>query len=134
MDALTARSTWSVVLAHEPLSGRYRLSRSWEPDRHAWYTALDSARSAVEVWYVSPLAPPDDASGTHYYDARLEVDALTVHDLEELEYWLRGELAPAVRGEGGLPGAIARGFRSLFIQLVGFSTKRYEGRSDPFRP
>lgn len=134
MDALAGRSTWSIVLAHEPLSDRYQLSRSWEPDRHSWYPSLEAARSALEAWYVAPLTPPEAASGSYYYDADLEVDALTVHDLEELEYWLRGELAPAVRGEAGIPGALARGFRNLFIQLVGFSTKRYEGRSEPFRP
>lgn len=134
VDALVARSTWSVVLVHEPLSDRYRLARSWEPDRHVWYASLDSARAAVEVWYVSRLAPPPGVSGRYYYDARLEVDALTVSDLEELEHWLRGELGPAVRGEAGLPGAVARGVRSLFITLVGLSTKRYEARTDPFRP
>ena len=134
VDALTARSTWSVVLLHEPLSGRYRLSRSWEPERHTWHAALDSARAAVEVWYVSPLAPPPDASGTYYYDAVLAVDALTASDLEELEHWLRGELGPAVRGETGLPGAVARGIRNLFIAVVGLSTKRYEARTAGFRP
>jgi hypothetical protein len=134
VDALTDRSEWTIVLDHEPLSDRYRLQRSWDRDRPIWYASLDSARAAVEVWYVSPLAPPTAASGRYYYDARLEVDALTVDDLAELEGWLRGDLGPAVRGETGLPGAVARGVRSVFIALVGLSTKRYEARSPPFRP
>lgn len=134
VDALEGRSAWSVIVAHEPLSGRYRLNRSWEPVRTLRYASLDSARAAVEAWYVSPLAPPGGVSGSYYYDARLDVDALTVSDLEELEYWLRGELSPAVRGERGLPAALARGIRSLFIRLVGLSTKRYEARTETFKP
>ncbi len=134
VDALESRSAWSVLLAHEPLSGRYRLNRSWEPDRTAWYATFDSVRAAVEVWYVTPLTPPNRPASSYYYDARLEVDALTVSDLQELEYWLRGEVGPAVGGESGLPGAVARGVRSLFIRLVGLSTKRYEARTETFTP
>lgn len=136
VDALVDRSRWAVILSHEPLSGRYRLSRSWQPQRVEWYTSLDSAGAALEVWYLSPLVPPNPASGSYYYDARLEVEALTVSDLEELERWLRGELAPAIRGDrgGGLPGAIARGARQFFIRLVGLSARRYEARSATFRP
>lgn len=136
VDALVGRSSWVVVLIHEPLSSRYRLSRSWQPERVEWYASLDSAQAALEVWYLSPLVLLNPASGSYYYDARLEVEALTVSDLEELERWLRGELAPAIRSGrgGGLPGAIARGAREVFVRLVGFSTRRYEARSPRFRP
>ena len=132
VDALAGRTTWSVVLAHEPLSGRYRLHRSWEEGRAHWFAELDSARAAIEVWYLTPLPPPEPGSGAYYYDARLEIEAITVSDLEELERWLRGEIGPTA--SGGVPGAVARGVRSLFIRLAGLGTRRYEARTRTFRP
>ncbi len=88
----------------------------------------------LESWYQTQLPGPDPGSGTYYYDAKLEVEILSLGDLEELEHWLRGEVA----GEGvtgtGLFGALGRGFKRLFIRLIGLSARKYEARTETFRP
>lgn len=124
------KSSWSVFLYQEPLSGDYSLTRSWEPERDEWFPTLAAAARALERWYLAPIPGPEPFSGRYYYEARLEVEILSLGDLDELEHWLRGE----VEDEGDVGGAVARGFKRLFIRLIGLSARKYEARTDLFQP
>ena len=127
-DALEDRATWSLVLYQEPLSEQYALTRSWDPEAEEIFESLDGATRAVERWYQAPIRPrPGDS---YYYEARLEVEILSLDDLAEIEHWLRGE----VGGEGDVGSAITRGFRRLLIRLVGLSARTFSARTPSFRP
>ncbi|KPK57842.1 MAG: hypothetical protein AMS21_11080 [Gemmatimonas sp. SG8_38_2] len=133
-DALQQRATWSLILYQEPLSGDFSLTRSWDPDRPEWFATLAAAAQALERVYLSPLAGPQPNSGRYYYDARLEVEALSLGDLDELEHWLRGEvLDENASSGGGLAQALGRGVKRLFIRLIGLSARKYEARTELFR-
>ena len=70
--------------------------------------------------------------GRYYYLARLEVETLSLSDLEELRRWLRGEVGPAVEGRGSAGGAVESGLRRVLIRVIGLPTRRLEGRSESF--
>ncbi|HEX7050775.1 MAG TPA: hypothetical protein VF188_11275, partial [Longimicrobiales bacterium] len=72
-------------------------------------------------------------SGRYYYTATLELETLSLSDLEELERWLEGELEPAVSGEGSVPGALGQGMKRLLIRVLGLPARTFEARSEMFR-
>lgn len=134
-DARVDRATWSLILFQEPLSGEYRMTYSWDPDAEDWFISLDAAAIALERWYRTPLQAPGPGSGNYYYEATLEVEILSLGDLDELEHWLRGEVESSDEPGGtGVFGALGRGFKRLFIRLIGLSARKYEARSATFRP
>lgn len=128
-DALEGQATWSLILYQEPLSGQYNLSRSWDPDAAEWFDRVEDAAAALQRWYQGPLQPPNSSDDRFYYDARLEVEILSLGDLAELEHWLRGEAGR----EGDVGGALTRGIRRLFIRLIGLSARRFSARTALFQ-
>lgn len=130
-DSLEGSRTFSAVLYYEPL-GRSFLVRSQvglTEGRH--FSTFEAARGALEGVYALDLRPA--RRGRYYYTAVLELETLSLSDLEELERWLKGELRPAVSGEGSVPGAVGQGVKRLFIRVLGLPARRYEARSDWFR-
>lgn len=73
-----------------------------------------------------------DQEGRYYYLARLSVETLSLSDLEELRRWLRGDLAPAISGDGDVGGAAERGLRRTVIRLLGMPTRRFDARTPTF--
>ena len=47
---------------------------------------------------------------------------------------VRGEVSNEEVTGSGLFGALGRGFKRLFIRLIGLSARKYEARTDSFRP
>lgn len=130
-DALVERDSWSLILYQEPLSGEFNLTRSWDIARNEWYSDLAAVAHALESWYVSPFAGPAPGSGSYYYEARLEIEILSLGDLDELEHWLRGDV---VGERSGVGSAFTRGLKRLFIRLIGLSARKIGARTDVFRP
>jgi hypothetical protein len=128
-DELVEHITWNVVLIFEPLEARFLVGRADAdaPDSYASYAA---ARAAVEISYF-PLITPARA-GRFYYLATLEIESLSLSDLEELGHWLRGELAPAVGGRRSVAGALGTGLRRLLIRVLDLPARRYNARSERF--
>lgn len=129
-DDLVDQTAWSAIVAFEPL-GRDFLTGVVRGDSLASHGTWQEARLAVERAYRLRIQPTRE--GRYYYIATLEVETLSLSDLEELERWLRGELEPAVRGGGSVGGAIGSGVKRLFIRVLGLPARRYQARSDPFR-
>lgn len=129
-DDLVAQTSWSAVLAYEPLE---RLYLAGDDDASALlrFSSYEDARAVLErVW--TPLVAPR-RPGRYYYIATLEVEILSLSDLDELQRWLSGELEPAVRGSGSVPGAVGTGVKRLLIRVLDLPARRYIGRSDRFR-
>jgi hypothetical protein len=77
-----------------------------------------------------PLRPT--RSGRFYYIALVELETLSLSDLEELGRWLRGELAPAVRGDQDVEGALAKGVNRLLVRVLGVPARRVRLRTPTF--
>lgn len=129
VDNLIDEHAWGAVVAFEPLERRF-LAGLLPADSLGSYPSWESARSAVEGSYLPPMAVP--GPGRYYYIGVLEIETLSLSDLDELERWLRGELEPAVRGGRSVGGALGTGFKRLLIRILGLPARRYEVRSASF--
>lgn len=134
-DNLKQRVEWDVVVRHDPLHGAYEVARI--VDGHVTslgsFADVQSAEDALGVGYRVPIAP-GSRNERYYYSGALDVEMLSLGDLDEVERWLKGELRPAVRGQRNPGTALTRGVRTLLVRLLGGETRQYEGRSPTFRP
>lgn len=129
-DDLVRQATWTSVLAYEPLERRF-MAVGPGADSIGYYPSYDAARAVLEQLYTPAIEPARE--GTYYYLAYLEIETLSLSDLDELERWLRGELEPAVRGGESLTGAIGTGLKRLLVRVLGLPARRHQARSEPFQ-
>ncbi|HEX6939320.1 MAG TPA: DUF4390 domain-containing protein [Longimicrobiales bacterium] len=129
-DSLEGSDGTTWVLLYDPLEERFSVRSRSRPSETRFYTSFDSARAAIEGVHTLPIRP--SRTGRYYYTVVLELETLSLSDLEELERWLKGELQPAVSGEASVPGAVGRGVKRLFIRVLGLPARRYEARSEWF--
>ena len=124
---------WDVIVQYDALSQQYRVARLDEtPVSLGSHANFADMSLVLATPFRVPLRPPRKA-GRYYYAATLDVETLSVSDLDEVERWLRGELKPAVRGKRNPGTAVTRGLRTLFLRLLGGQQRRYEVRSRVFR-
>jgi hypothetical protein len=125
---------WDVLVRYEPLTKTYRVARfvgqRWETIGR--FERYEDAQAAVARPYQPPL-PARRTRDRQYYIVTLEVEVLSMSDLDEVEGWLRGELRPAVRGKRNPGTALGRGFSRLATRLLGGENQRYEQRTETFR-
>ncbi|MBI4544063.1 MAG: DUF4390 domain-containing protein [Gemmatimonadetes bacterium] len=129
-DQLAGTESWTAIVLYEPLDGRFMVRTRASPSASYYFSSYDDARSTLEA--PQPLDLRPSRSGRHYYTASLEVETLSLSDLEELQHWLKGELRPAVRGERSVPGAVSQGLKRVLIRVLGLPARRYEARSEWF--
>ena len=131
IDDLVATETLSAVLAFDPLAKQFLVrGRSAEAPVRRFSTYAD-ARAAVEVDYPMQIRPSEE--GRYYYLGILQVETLSLTDLEELERWLQGELQPAVSGDESVGDALGAGAKRLVIRLLNLPTRHLETRTPRFR-
>lgn len=128
-DNLAAQSTRSAVLAYEPLERQY-LAGDDDAELLLPYSTYDDARATLERVWTPAIGPT--GGGRYYYIATLEIETLSLSDLDELERWLGGELEPAVRGDGSVTGAVGTGVKRLLIRVLDLPARRYIARSGRF--
>lgn len=128
-DDLVDQRAWSAVLAYEPLERQY-LSGDDDTDALRRFSSYDEARATLERPWLPAVAPR--RAGRYYYLVTLQVETLSLSDLEELERWLGGELEPAVRGGGSVTGAVGTGVKRLLIRVLDLPARRYTARSTRF--
>lgn len=128
IDGLESGENWAAVLVFEPLERQYVVRPASGTARR--FASYADARRAIEAEYPLALAPR--RSGRYYYTATLDIETLSLTDLEELERWLRGELGPAVSGERSIVNAMGEGAKRLLIRLLGLPSRRIEARSEKF--
>ena len=124
---------WNVVVRHDPLNNSYRVAR-FDGDRVVQlgrYPELRDAQAAAERPFRAPITPRRRGR-SYYYAVVLDVETLSLTDLDEVERWLKGELRPAVRGRRNPGTALTRGVRTLMVRLLGGESQRYELRSATF--
>lgn len=130
-DQLVDTTSWSTVLVHEPIGEQFFV-RSLPAERGSRRAStFASARLAVESEYLLSMHPTRE--GTYYYTVSLQIETLSVSDLEELERWLQGELQPAVSGQRSVPGAVGQGAKRLMLRILDLPERRFDARTRRFR-
>lgn len=129
-DDLVDQMSWTTVLGYEPIGRRFLAGRV-DGEALGRYTTYTAARAALERTYRPSIRPT--RSGRYYYIVNLEIETLSLSDLEELERWLRGELQPAVRGGRSVGEAVGTGVKRLLLRVLDVPARRYQARSDRFR-
>lgn len=126
-DRLERAEEHRMVLVQDPIDKDFRLEAGQVERRFA---RLAEAQAAVEAEMRPTLRA--ERSGRYYYLASLEIETLSLSDLEELRRWLRGEVRPAVEGRAPAGRAVERGLRRVFVRVIGLPTRHYEARSANF--
>jgi hypothetical protein len=130
-DQLVDTTSWSTVVVYEPIGEQYFI-RSLPASRGSRrVTSFAAARETVESEYLLTMRP--EREGRYYYTVSLQIETLSVSDLEELERWLQGELQPAVSGERSVTDAIGQGARRLMLRILDLPERRYDARTERFR-
>ena len=122
---------WRASILFDPLTRRYRVQSSERTGAEVEVNTLEEARRALQTTLEIPLRPRE--TGRYYYIAAVEMETLSLSDLEELQRWLQGDLAPVVAGEEDVEGALAKGFRRVLVRMLGLPAKRFQVQSASFR-
>ncbi len=122
---------WRATILFDPLTRRYRVQSSERTGAQIEVNTLEEAQAALQLTLTVPIRPTE--SGRYYYVAAVEMETLSLSDLEELQRWLQGELGPAVAGDREVEGALATGFRRALVRMLGLPAKRFQVRSPGFR-
>ena len=134
-DNLVRHTEWDVIVRYNPLERRYSATRI-EGDR-ATPLASSTAMHDVDAALAKPFTPavtPPAGHGRYYWTGTLDVEMLSVNDLDEVERWLHGEAAPAVHGDRNPGTALGRGVTTLITRVLGGKQRHYEARTREYRP
>jgi len=122
---------WRATILFDPLTRRFRVQTSERAESEEEVNTLAEAQRALQLTLDIPLRPREP--GRYYYIAIVAMETLSLSDLEELQRWLKGDLAPVVAGDRDVEGALASGFRRLFVRLLGLPARRFQVQSPSFR-
>jgi hypothetical protein len=124
---LEGRQEWEVIVQYDPSAQRYRVIRRQRGrvEDLGSFATLTSAQAMLEQPLRAPLLP-ERAGSRYYYALALDVEALSVSDMDQLERWLRG-----VRG-GTAASAVGTGVRTLMLRMLGGEKRHFDGRSATF--
>ncbi len=134
-DDLKRQAEWDVIVRYNPLKRRYTATRI-EGDRITAlgsFDGLDPIETVLSQATQPAFAAPD-GHDKYYYNLVLDVQMLSVSDLDEVERWLKGDLGPAVHGDKNPGTAIGQGAKTLITKLLGGQEKHYVARTKIFRP
>jgi hypothetical protein len=134
-DTREAGGEWVVTVEFDQLQRTYSIRRQ-VGDRlvpSGTYKTFADVKAAIATPFEAPVQAPRNGQRM-YYHLILEVQKVSLSDLDALEAWLRGELQPATRGQRNPGTALARGFQTLMLRMLGGENPRYEARSETFTP
>jgi hypothetical protein len=126
LDTEERSAAWEAVVVLNPVSSRYELLRSGGTvETFADVDRLDAALAIPARVELAPAA----ARGRYYYLTVLEIESLSVSELQEVERWLRGDLGRALTERGDIGNALGRGARLALVRLSGLPHRRMEQRT-----
>jgi len=130
---LDRTAEWDVIVRYDPLDRNYRVARivGERVTSLGQFEQYAEAQAAVELPFRAPITARRGRRA--YYNVVLDVETLSLTELDEVERWLRGELRPAVRGQRNPVTPVTRGLRTIFVRLIGGERRHYEARSATFR-
>ena len=124
---LERHQEWELIIQYDPSAQRYRVAqRNGERMEDVGsFATLSTAQLMLERPLRMTLLPEREGS-RYYYNLVLNIEALSVSDMDQVERWLRG-----VRG-GGAGEALGNGVRTLMLRMLGGEKRTYERRSVTF--
>lgn len=126
-DSEAGSAEWRATIVYDPVTLLYEVELFGRPA--ARFENLAGVREHLQASFDLDLRPRE--AGRYYYLAVVEMETLSLSDLEELRRWLRGDLADAA-GETSSDGAVGRGVRRLFVRALGLPTRRVRLRTPAF--
>ena len=126
-DDLESRLDWDVIVQYDPTAERYRVVRrqAGQHEDLGSFTTLATAQTVIERPTRTALHPDRDGV-RYYYTLALDIEALSVSDLDQLERWLRGAKS------GTAASAVGNGVRTLMLRMLGGEKRHYTARSGVF--
>lgn len=126
-DDLERAIGWELIVQYDPSAQRYRVVRreGSSIEDIGSFATLSTAQTVLERPVRAALVP-DRAGTKYYYTLALDIEALSVSDMDQLERWLRG-----VRG-GTAASAVGTGVRTLVLRMLGGEKRHFQGRSPTF--
>ena len=134
-NAMQRAAEWDVLVRYDAMREQYEVVRVHGDSAVSLgrFGKFADMVTEVERPARAPIVPLRDRK-SQYYNVTLELEMLSVSDLDEVERWLRGELKPAVRGQRNPGTAVGRGMRTLLARMLGGEMRRLEARSKTFKP
>jgi len=132
-DEQAGVTEWRFLVRYEPSSQLYSVVRQRgrnEVEDFGGFASLTSAELQIDRPYKIPVTP--GRPGRYYYNLSLEIQTLTVSDLDALQRWLKGEAQPAVQGRNNPLTAIKNGVETLLSRVLGGENRRYVQRTGVF--
>jgi hypothetical protein len=135
VNDVKATSEWEFIVQYDPLAKTYKLIRATTQNAVVVgeYTDLKDADTKLAQPYPARISLPKRGQKT-YYVLSLNVEAMSLSDLDEVQRWLRGELRPAVRGHRNPGTAVSSGLRTLVVRIMGGERIVYQASTGVFRP
>jgi hypothetical protein len=130
-DQLVDSVSWAVIIVYEPIGEQFFVRAAADSESARRFNSFTAARRTVENEFRLPMRPAD--AGRYYYTASLQIETLSLSDIEELERWLQGELQPAVSGQRSVPAAVGQGAKRLMLRILDLPARRYDARTGRFR-
>lgn len=132
-DNLESSQSWDVLVRYDAYAKVYQIVRrgSRETEVPAGFQTREAAEVALEQAVPVNLAPLQRGQ-RYYFNVVLDIETLSVTDLDELQRWLSGDLEPAVRGRRAPIPVLRRGIGTLLSRLLGGERRHYEARSVAF--
>jgi hypothetical protein len=118
---------WELIVNFDPSAQRYRVARrqGGRLEDLGSFATLSTAQGVLERPMRIALLPQREGR-RYYYNYALDITALSVSDMDQLERWLRG-----VRGTTAA-SAVGSGVRTLMLRMLGGEKRHYEQRSVTF--
>jgi hypothetical protein len=134
-DDIAAEKEWDVVVRYDALKKFFQVYRvvSRKTTLLGSFESIQEAEASVDAPFPAPISAPKKGRRS-YYTLTLDIEAISLTELDEVERWLRGELQPAVRGKKNPGTAVGRGVRTVMVRLLGGEKRHYETRTGTFRP
>jgi hypothetical protein len=135
VNDVKATEEWEVIVQYDALADRYRVVRATEDGAVVLgaFANIKDADARIAEPYRVHIKLPKRGEKT-YYALTLQVEAMSLSDLDEVRRWLNGELRPAVRGRKNPGTAITTGVRTLLVRLLGGERLQYKVNTGVFRP
>ena len=124
---MSARREKDLIVQYDPTAQRYRVVRR-QADQHedlGSFSTLSTAQTVLERPSRATLSP-ERGGVRYYYAVALDIEALSVSDLDQLERWLRGAKS------GTAASAVGNGVRTLMLRMLGGEKRHYTARSAVF--
>jgi hypothetical protein len=132
-NSLDAALEWDVVVRFDQLERKYdvyRLTGQSVLLLGRYDTVLEAEQMVDRPFRIK--SPPLRRGARYYYDAKVDVEVLSLSDLDEVERWLRGEVRPTLRGQRNPGTTLTRSIRGFFVRLLGGERRVFVARSEVF--